>query len=56
MGPTLTEYWNDERGLTTIEYTLLLTFVFMISMSAWRPLVRTGTVDQVRQAFQNLGR
>lgn len=51
----MSEYWNDERGLTTIEYALLLTFVFMISMSAWRPLVRTGAVDQVKQAFQSLG-
>lgn len=56
MVTTLTEYWNDENGLTTVEYALLLMLVFMVSMSAWEPLVRTGAVDAVKRALQNLGR
>jgi Flp pilus assembly pilin Flp len=28
-------YWNDEEGLTTVEYALLLALIVVVAITAW---------------------
>ena len=37
------ELWNDEAGLTTVEYALLLALVVVAGIAAWQGL--GGTVE-----------
>ena len=39
MVTTLTEYWNDENGITTVEYALLLALVVAVAILAWGSLM-----------------
>jgi len=31
-------YWQDEQGLTTVEYALLLALIVLVSIAAWTSL------------------
>lgn len=31
-------YWQDEEGLTTVEYVLILALVVLVSIAAWTSL------------------
>ncbi len=35
MTQTLLAYWRDQRGLTTLEYALLLALVVAVALTAW---------------------
>ena len=34
----LTGYWQDERGLATVEYALLLALIVAVALTAWTTL------------------
>jgi len=38
MLKTLKAVWNDEDGLTTVEYALLLALVAVVAIVAWQTL------------------
>lgn len=44
---TLVCYWNDEEGLTTVEYALLIALVVIVAITAW---VAVGTGDSKTEA------
>ncbi len=50
---TLKKFWNDEDGLTTVEYALLLALIVVVAITAWTAL-GTGvnsTVDDVQNTL-----
>jgi pilus assembly protein Flp/PilA len=47
------KFWNDEDGLTTVEYALLLALIVVVAITAWTAL-GTGvnsTVDDVQNTL-----
>jgi Flp pilus assembly pilin Flp len=38
MLKTLKRLWNDEDGLTTVEYALLLVLIVVVAVTAWTTL------------------
>ena len=41
MLKTLKRLWNDEDGLTTVEYALLLVLIVVVAVTAWTTLGTT---------------
>ena len=35
MAKVLLSYWRDQRGLTTLEYALLLILVIAVTLTVW---------------------
>ena len=44
-------YWQDEQGLTTVEYVLVLALVVLVCIAAWTSLDSSvnRAVDRVNQ-------
>ena len=53
MVTTVTEYWNDEKGLTTVEYALLLALVVAVAILAWSSLMSDIAPRRARRAMQD---
>jgi Flp pilus assembly pilin Flp len=51
---TLMSYWQDEEGLTTVEYALLLALVVVVAITAWQTL-GTGVKSNVNTSLEALG-
>ena len=34
----LRRFWNDEEGMTTVEYALLLVLIVVVAVTAWTTL------------------
>lgn len=50
---TLLRYWNDQDGLTTVEYALLLGLIVVAAVTAWTTL-GNSVQAQVEVANQEL--
>ncbi len=50
-------FWRDERGLSTVEYALLLTLIVMLAIGAWASFSSTvsGMVGNGVGKVQNAG-
>ena len=38
MRDYLRRFWNDEEGMTTVEYALLLVLIVVVAVTAWTTL------------------
>ena len=54
MLKTLKSLWQDEEGLTTVEYALLLVLIVIVAIAAWRILGRKVN-NAVENVNTNLG-
>lgn len=55
MRDYLRRFWNDEEGMTTVEYALLLVLIVVVAVTAWTTLgsnVNTQ-VEKVNTALAN---
>jgi len=55
MLSTLKRFWNDEEGLSTVEYALLLVLIVIAGVTAWQTLggsvsSKVGEVDDTISA------
>lgn len=44
----LVRYWNEQLGITTVEYALLLALIVVVAITAWTAL--GGTVSDTATA------
>lgn len=49
----LREYWNDESGLTTIEYMILLALIVIGMIVAFSPLMDATGVETSSQKYDD---
>jgi Flp pilus assembly pilin Flp len=57
MKELLQRYWDDETGLTSVEYMILLAMVVMAAMVGFTPLMdATGVEESVKEYDAATGR
>jgi len=49
----LRRFWDDEEGMTTVEYALLLVLIVVVAVTAWQTL-GTTVKDKVTTATNSL--
>lgn len=52
----LREYWNDESGLTTIEYMILLALIVIGMMVALSPLMDATGLEESSEKYNEATR